>query len=91
MTDETYRHTLLFVEPGLEGKQRQHQVTTFANLQHTFLTPGPDRWTDVMHGLDPGLAQVQLDIEGEVRRIDTDEHIRAFFDQGLDQSLAPLE
>ncbi|MNH15172.1 hypothetical protein D3C79_747810 [compost metagenome] len=44
-----------------------------------------------MHGLDPGLAQVQLNIKGEIRRIDTDEHIRACFDQGLDQCLAPLE
>ncbi|MNE46192.1 hypothetical protein D3C80_1405170 [compost metagenome] len=44
-----------------------------------------------MHGLDPGLAQLQLDVEGEVRGVDADEYVGLFFDQGLDQQLAALE
>ena len=41
-----------------------------------------------MHGLDPGLAQLEFDIEREVRRIDADKDVRFFFDQRLDQQLA---
>ncbi|MNE76063.1 hypothetical protein D3C80_1722760 [compost metagenome] len=44
-----------------------------------------------MHGLDPGLAQVQFDIEREIRGIDTDKDVRTLGDQGLDQFLATLE
>ncbi|MNV53861.1 hypothetical protein D3C71_1460230 [compost metagenome] len=42
-----------------------------------------------MHRLDPGLTQFQFDIEGEVRRIDANEHIGLFGDQRLDQLFAP--
>ena len=42
-----------------------------------------------MHGLDPGLAQLEFDIEGEIWRIDADKHVWLFGDQGLDQLLAP--
>ncbi len=44
-----------------------------------------------MHGLDPGLTQLEFDIEGEIRRIDSDEHVRFFLDQGLNQQLAPCQ
>ncbi|MCY1180124.1 hypothetical protein D9M73_205530 [compost metagenome] len=44
-----------------------------------------------MHGLDPSLAQLELDVEGEVRGVDADEYVGLFFDQGLDQQLAALE
>ena len=42
-----------------------------------------------MHGLDPGLTQLEFDIEVEIRGIDADEHIRFFGDEIADQLLAP--
>ncbi|MNH10960.1 hypothetical protein D3C79_704520 [compost metagenome] len=56
MADEPYRHALLFIEACFEWQQRQHQIATFTNLQHTLLPPCPDRRADVVHGLDTGLA-----------------------------------
>jgi len=44
-----------------------------------------------VHGADPGLAQLQLDAEVEVRGVDADEHVRLFVDQGADQPAAALE
>ncbi|MNP05924.1 hypothetical protein D3C76_978880 [compost metagenome] len=44
-----------------------------------------------MHGLDTGLTQFEFDIEIEVRRIDTDEHIGFRGDQVGDQLLAPRQ
>ncbi|MNM86554.1 hypothetical protein D3C81_987100 [compost metagenome] len=41
-----------------------------------------------MHGLDPGLTQLEFDVEVEVRGIDTDEHVRLRSDQVGDQLLA---
>ena len=56
MTNEAHRHLMLVVELRLEREQGQHQVAGFANLQHALLPPGPDRGTDVVHGLDAGTA-----------------------------------
>ncbi|MNN57930.1 hypothetical protein D3C81_1729450 [compost metagenome] len=41
-----------------------------------------------MHGLDPGTAELELDTQVEVRRVDADEHVRALGDKGLDQAFA---
>ncbi|MNY26529.1 hypothetical protein D3C86_1603850 [compost metagenome] len=44
-----------------------------------------------MHSLDPGLAQLEFDIEVEVRCVDTDEHIGFRLDQVGDQFFAPSQ
>ncbi|MNR15779.1 hypothetical protein D3C85_1323350 [compost metagenome] len=44
-----------------------------------------------MHSLDTHAAQLQFDVEGKIRCIDTDEDIRLALDQGLHQQLATLE
>lgn len=44
-----------------------------------------------MHGLDPGLTQLEFDVEGEVGGIDADEYVGLFVDQRPDQLLAPLQ
>ena len=91
MANETHGHTVLFVEFGFERQQREHQVAAFTDFQHTLLPPRPHGRADVMHGLDPGTAQLKFDVEGEVRRIDSDEHIRLFGNQGLNQFFTALE
>ncbi len=40
-----------------------------------------------MHGFDPGLTQLEFDIEVEVGRIDTDERVRFFGNQRGNQQL----
>src|SRR3989442_648675 len=83
--DKPHRHAFLFVEFGFKREQREHQIAAFANLQHALLTPCPNRWADVMHGLDPGLTQFEFDVKGEIRSVDADENIRLFGYEGRDQ------
>src|SRR3546814_19589042 len=88
MTDEANRYLVLVVEPGLEWKQREHQIAGVTDLQYPLLTPGPDRRTDVVHGLDSGPAPLELKTEIEVRRVDADEYIRPLMDQRVPQACA---
>ena len=44
-----------------------------------------------MHGLDAGLAQLELEGQIEIRGIDTDEHVRLGRDQLPYQTLAPRQ
>jgi len=91
MPDETHGNAVLFIEFGFKGQQREHQIAAFADFQHALLPPRPHGRAYVMHGLDPGTTQLKFDIEGEIRRIDTDKHIGFFGNQGLHQQLAALE
>src|SRR3546814_9448618 len=88
MTDEANRYLVLVVEPGLERKQREHQIAGVTDLQYPLLTPGPYRRTDVVHGLDSGAAQLELKPEIEVRCVDADEYIRQLLDQRVHQAFA---
>ena len=44
-----------------------------------------------MHGLDAGLAQLELEGQVEIRSIDADEHVWPGRDQLPDQALAPRQ
>ena len=91
MTDKTHRHLMLQIELCLEGKQTEHQVAALANLQHALLPPGPDGRTDIVHRANARLTQLQFNVEGEIRRIDANEHIGFLLDQGANQTLTPCQ
>src|SRR5690606_6953503 len=75
MTDKTDRHLMLFVEPGLEREQGQHQIYCLGNLEDTVLPPGPHRGADVVHRGNTGTTQLQLHTNREVWRINADKNI----------------
>ncbi len=83
-----HRHLVFGVETRLEGKQSEHQVAGIADLEHPLLSPGPHRRADVVHGTNPGAAQLEFQAEIEIRRVDTDHHVRALLDQRRDQAPA---
>ncbi len=88
MADEADRHLMRLVKLRLEGKQGEHQVAGIADLQYTLLPPRPYRRADIVHGANAGLTQLELDAQGEIRRIDANEHIGLALDQAGNQAAA---
>ena len=76
MSDEARVHPMPRIDRRLHREQAQHEIRAAADLRRAPLAPGPDRRADVVHGLDAGAAQFEFEAKVEIRRIDTDEHIR---------------
>jgi hypothetical protein len=69
------RNPVALVEGGLEGEQAEHQVGRPADLADPLAAPGPNRGADVVHRADARPAQLDLQPQVEVRRIDADEQV----------------
>ena len=83
MSDIADRNTRLLIQRRLHRKQGQHALDGPPDLLDPSAAPGPDRRADIMHGRHAGLLQRSLEAEVEIRRIDTDEDIRAQIEQTL--------
>src|SRR5450756_2124478 len=66
---------------GLEREDTQHMISTATNFFKSLRAPGPNRRRHKVHRLDAMRLQIGLQIQIEIRRIDTDENIRALLQE----------
>ena len=76
MADVGDRYAFLAVDLFLERKQYQHVRNRLADLVDALIAPRPDRRTDEVHRGRAGLAQLMLQAQVEIRRVDANEHGR---------------
>ena len=65
------------IDRRLHGEQAKHTVGALPDFFRSLLAPGPDRRTDVVDRADACALQGALEAKIEIRRVDTDECIRA--------------
>ena len=88
MPDKGHRNIFLLVERRFHREERQQAVDGAPDLLDPPAAPGPDRWTDVMDVLDPGIVEFHFEAEIEAGRADADEDIGTCLEESLLQ-LAP--
>ncbi len=79
------RNAFLAVNLFLEREQHKHVRYRLADLVDALVAPGPDRRPHEMDGRRAGLAQLMLQAQVEIRRVDPDE------DFGRLRQPAPLD
>ena len=88
MADIRGGDAMLLQQRGLEREQAEHMVGAARDLGRAAGAPGPDRRADEVDRLDAGVAQLVLETEIEVGRIDTDEGVGLVGDEALEQRIA---
>ena len=88
MTDETRIDLIALIDRRLHRKQTEHAIGALTDLGGAFLTPGPDRRADVVHGTQATAFQPTLQAKIEVGRIDAHHQVGLPLQQALAQ-LAP--
>ena len=91
MADVDRVDAVLGVDLGLERKDAEHQVGGLLDLLDPLAAPGPDRRADEVHRLHAGGAQLDLEVEVEVGRVDADEGVGLVLHQPLGQLVADAD
>src|SRR5471030_566515 len=91
VTDETARYVEFIVERFFKWQKRQYQIGGFTNFENAFLSPCPDRRTDIMNGADTALFQTTFERDVKIRGVDAHKHIRLKFAETSGQIFADFQ
>jgi hypothetical protein len=86
MADIAHRHAGLLVDRRLEREQAEHARHAARDALDAATAPGPDRRAHVVDGGHTGIAQLALQPQVEIGRIDADEGGRLVPEQAVEQA-----
>ena len=91
MADEHGIDAVLDEKLLLEGQQAKHAVNGFSNRLDPARAPRPDGRADVVDSRDSRRTQARLDAQVEIRRVDTDKHVRRVVLPAVDERPAQTQ